>query len=201
MNILIAGDLHFNKTQFQWLSDQKNAYDCLCITGDSLNSESDDFKQQSVWITKWLKNIDKYLVICSGNHDLDEFAECDWLMHINDKNICSDNQIKTFEGVRFGSIPYVGADLSCFSDCDVIVTHVPPIKSATSQSIAGGGLKDWGDKELYYALKERVISPRYILCGHVENPSANRDRIFGIEIINPGAHHDTLIPNHKIIVI
>jgi len=107
MNLLIAGDLHFNKTQFQWLSDQKGTYDCLCLTGDFLNGESDDLIHQSEWVSKWLKEIDKTLVICSGNHDLDEFAECNWLTQINSKKICRDNQIKTFNEIRFGSVPYI----------------------------------------------------------------------------------------------
>lgn len=110
MNILIAGDLHFNKTQLQWFSDQKEYYYCLCLTGDLLDGNSYDFTQQSEWVSKWLKELDKYLAI-------------------------------------------------------------------------------------------RVISPRYILCGHVENPSANRDCIFGVEIVNPGAQHNALVPNHKIIKI
>jgi len=201
MNILIAGDLHFNLTQFHWLADQKESYDCLCLTGDLLNGDSDDFMHQSVWVSKWLKEFNKYLVICSGNHDLDEFDECNWLTHIYSKKICRDNQIKIFKGITFGSVPYIGADLSNFSKCDVVLTHVPPIKTATSQSIVAGSLKDWGDEGLFYALKERVISPQYILCGHVENPSANRDSIFGVEIINPGAQHNSLIPNHKYIVV
>lgn len=201
MNILITGDLHFNKAQFKWLSDQKETYDCLCITGDLLNGESDNFIHQTEWVSKWLKEIDKNLVICSGNHDLDELAECDWLMNINSKNICRDNQVKKFNEIRFGSVPYIGADLSSYSDCDVILAHIPPMNTATSQSIAGGSKKDWGDKGLYYALKEKVISPRYILCGHVENPSANEDCIFGATIINPGAQHNALVPNHKYIVI
>lgn len=201
MNILIAGDLHFNKNQYQWLADQKEYYDCLCLTGDLLNGDSDDFTHQSEWVATWLKEFDKYLVICSGNHDLDEFAECDWLTHINSKKICRDNQIKIFNGIKFGSIPYLGADLSYFSDCDVLLNHVPPVKTGAAQSNVDGSLKDWGDEGLYYALKERVISPRYIFCGHVENPSANRDCIFGVEIINPGAQHNSSTPNHEYIAV
>lgn len=201
MNILLAGDLHFNKTQFQWLADQKEYYDCLCLTGDFLDGDSDDFTRQSEWASNWLKEFDKQIFACSGNHDLDAFMESNWLTNMKSKKICRDNQMKVINGIRFGCLPYLGANLSCFSDCDVLVTHIPPIKTATSQSIVDGKLRDWGDEELYYALKDKVIRPRYILCGHVENPVSKTDCLFGAEIINPGAQHNSSIPNHKTIVI
>ena len=201
MKILLTGDLHFNKFQFQWLVNQKDHYDCFCLAGDFLDGQSGGFKQQTEWVSNWLKELDKQVFICSGNHDLDESAECDWISNLKSHKICPDGQKKSFNGVIFGCIPYLGADLSYFNDCDVILTHVPPYKTATSQSLEAGRLKDWGDQELYHALKGQVVTPRYILCGHVENPTAKRDRKFGAEIINPGTEHNTSIPNHEIIVI
>ena len=201
MKILSAGDLHFNKTQFKWLADQKESCDCLCLMGDLLDIDSGNFKKQSEWVSDWLKRYDKQIVVCSGNHDLDWSSDCSWLTDIKSEKICRDNQIKTINEIKFGCIPYLGADLSQFHDCDVLVTHVPPLKTATSQTMLSGRLKDLGDEDLYNALKERIICPRYILCGHVEKPSANRDRIFGVEIINPGAQHKLSVPNHQIIVI
>lgn len=201
MNILVAGDLHFNKTHFKWLADQKESYDCLCLTGDFLDGDSDYFTQQSEWVSGWLNEFDKPLFVCSGNHDLDESAVCGWLTSLKNRKICVDNQIRDFNGIRFGCVPYLGADLSYFRDCEVILSHVPPKKTATSQSLDAGRQRDWGDEGLYRALKERVITPRYILCGHVENPSANTDNIFGVEIINPGSQHNSSIPENKFIVI
>ena len=147
------------------------------------------------------KNSDGPVFVCSGNHDLDEFAECDWLTSMKSKKVCVDGQIISFCGIKFGCVPYLGADLSYFSGCNVILSHVPPIKTTTSQSIIAGILRDCGDEGLFNALKERVISPQYILCGHVKNPSANRDCLFGVEIINPGAQHNSFAPKHKIILI
>ena len=201
MNILVAGDLHFNKPQFRWLEEQKENYDCLCLTGDFYNDHSGGFEQQIEWVSNWMKELDKQIFICSGNHDLDEFAECDWLKNIKSSKICGDNQTKLFNGIKFGCIPYLGATLSFFCDCDILLAHVPPLKTATSQSIVNRMRKDWGDEELYYALKKRLLRPRYVLCGHVENPVAKRDCLFGVEIINPGAQHNSSIPGHEIIVI
>ena len=201
IRILVAGDLHFNKVQFQWLEEQKENFECFCLTGDFLGDHSGIFEEQTVWVSNWLKKLDKHVFICSGNHDLDEFAECRWLSNMKNPKICRDNQKKLFNGIKFGCIPYLGGDLSAFHDCDVLLSHVPPIKTATSRSMVSGKPKDWGDKELYYALQGRVVTPHYILCGHVENPSANRDCLFGVEIINPGGEHGSSIPGHARIVI
>jgi len=199
VNILLSGDLHFNKDQFRWLKDQKNKYDCLCLTGDFLDGDSGDYKQQSEWVSDWLNDFGIQIFICSGNHDLDELSECEWLENVENKRICRDNQTKLFKGIKFGCMPYLGADLSRFCDCDVLLTHVPPAKTATSQSVVAGRTTDWGDEELYHVLKEGIISPRYILCGHVENPLVNRDWVCETEIINPGAEHESSVPNHEII--
>ena len=201
MKILLAGDLHFNKSQFQWLEDQRDVFDCFCLAGDFLDGQSGGFKQQTEWVSNWMVHLDKQVFICSGNHDLDEFVECEWISELKSPKICTDGQKKTFEGITFGCIPYLGADLSDFHDCDVLLTHVPPYKTVTSQSMDAGRLKDWGDQELYNALKGQIITPRYILCGHVENPIAEKDCKFGVEIINPGAEHHSSIPNHEIIAI
>ena len=201
MKILLAGDLHFNKSQFEWLECQKDNYHCFCLAGDFLDGKSGEFEMQTAWVSDWLKRLDKQLFICSGNHDYDEFVECDWIRNLRSTKICSDNQKKLFNGIRFGCMPYFGAELSYFHDCDVIITHVPPLKTATAQSMDSGRLKDWGDRELYYALRERVITPRFILCGHVENPIAKRDCKFEAEIINPGAEHDSVTPCHEIVFI
>lgn len=201
MKILVTGDLHGNKSQFLWIEGQMDQFDCLCLTGDFLDTRSGDFEQQAEWVVTWMQRLDKQLFICSGNHDLDENAECDWLIRIRSSKICVDNQAKVFNGIKFGCMPYLGADLSYFYNCDVLLTHVPPKNTATSKSTVNGQLLDWGDKNLYSALKHRIISPQYLLCGHVENPSARRDRLGCAEIINPGAHHNVSVPCHEILVI
>jgi len=79
MIILLAGDLHYNMQQFQWLEEQKGKYDCLCLTGDFISQQSDDFSRQVAWISGWMKGLDKQIFVCSGNHDCDDLAESDWL--------------------------------------------------------------------------------------------------------------------------
>lgn len=201
MKVLVAGDLHFMKSQFQWIESQKHTYDCLCLTGDLLDLRLNGFEEQTKWVTNWIKTFDKQIFICSGNHDLDDFGECEWLNSIKNSKLSTDNQIRVFKGIKFGCIPYLGGNLSDFYDCDILLTHVPPYKTATSIVIEGKDHRDLGDQEIYDALSEGIIKPRYIFCGHVENPVAKKDHIFGVDVVNPGSERNDPIPNHEIITI
>ena len=191
--------LHFIKSQFQWIEKQKKQFDCLCLTGDLLSLNTDDLEEQTNWITLWIKSLDKQVFICSGNHDLDDFGECDWINNIQSKKICIDNQVQVFKGIKFGCIPYLGANLSDFYDCDILLNHVPPYKTKTSTQKTTG--KEWGDPEIYDAIKNEIIRPHYLLCGHVHNPINKKDQIYNVKIINPGTQPEGLIPSHKIISI
>ena len=199
MKLLVTGDLHFNKQQFKWIETHQNDYDCLCLTGDFLDSARDDFYEQVKWVTSWLKNLNRQIFICSGNHDLDDYGECQWLEDLNGGNICTDGHIKIFNGLKFGCIPYLGADLQIFSDCDILLSHVPPANTGTS--IDAENKKDWGDKEMHEALKDGVIRSRYLFCGHVENPEAKKAQVHNTEIINPGSQHHEFIPTHDEIIL
>ena len=199
MKILITGDLHFTKSQFKWIEEHKNQYDCLCLTGDFIDARLNRFDEQIKWISSWIKTLNKQIFICSGNHDLDDFGECEWLNDIKGPKVCIDNQVWIYRGIKFGCIPYLGANLSDFYDCDILLNHIPPFKTMTS--IDAKTEKDWGDKEIYEALQQGSIRPHYFFCGHVENPIEKRDKILGTEIINPGSKHNISIPQHKIVSI
>ena len=184
MKIWITGDLHFNTTWFKYLLKQQNNYDILCLTGDLLDLTAGNFSEQSKWIANFLTNFSKPIFICSGNHDLDKNMEFNWLSGIGD-NITLDNRIKTIEGVKFGVMPYLGADISRFYDCDILLHHIPPANTKTAKNRSKGS-KDFGDDELYQVLKHKIITPKYLLCGHVEQPLNQTDQINKTTIINPG---------------
>ena len=119
MKILVVGDLHFIKPQFMWIEKQKEQFDCLCLTGDLLDERLSGFDEQIEWVSKWIKALDKQIFICSGNHDLDDFGECEWIDALKSTKVSTDNQIQIFQGVKFGCIPYLGANLSNFFDCEI----------------------------------------------------------------------------------
>jgi Icc-related predicted phosphoesterase len=60
---------------------------------------------------------------------------------------------------------------------------------------------DWGNSKLYQALKNKIISPDYVLCGHVHHPNKTSSRINKTVIFNPGADFTKKIPKHRILVL
>lgn len=193
MKILHTSDIHFNKSWFEWISDQQDNYDIFCITGDFL----DDTKHESLieqidWVTNWMKKFKKPLFVCSGNHDIEELENEEWLNKI--PNIYSDNSKKTINGIKFGCIPYIAPEFFDFDDCDVILYHVPPAKTKTA--LKSKNNEDWGDRELLRALKTHIISPKFLLCGHVHNPLKDNDKILNTKIFNPASNTTKEIPNY-----
>ena len=73
MRILAVADLHYNLPQFDWLVSVANRYDLLIIAGDLLDGGSFvTASAQMVVVLKYLERLRAIapLVICSGNHDL-----------------------------------------------------------------------------------------------------------------------------------
>ena len=198
MKILHCSDLHFNKNWFKWLTQQQNDIDIFCISGDLLDSSKDEtLLEQIDWLKDWIKQFQKTLFICSGNHDIEEFDNEDWLNKINTSNYYPDNVIKTIKNIKFGCYPYLGADgYYEFDECDILITHVPPAKTDTSTD---KNKSDWGDKELYNAIKNKIINPKIILCGHMHKPIQNICILNTSTIYNPGVGKNNLIPNHYIL--
>ena len=194
MQIWLTGDLHFNKEQFEYLYHNQSGYDLLCLSGDLLDGAVDDYEAQTRWVADFLRGFSKPLLIASGNHDLDELGECDWLHELKSPNIYVDEQKPVFNGIRFGIVPHIAPEYARFADCDILLTHVPPQNTDTSSQQQGELRQDWGDFELYDLLTSRVLSPRYVLCGHVENPISLSDKIATTTIINPGTAHNKASP-------
>ena len=190
--------------------------------------DDDTVFEQQQFVIQWLEAMIKPVFVCSGNHDvinseesdlnfnLDDFdsgiddtdnwevneepvsaERCMWLNNFNNKNIYADNSIITIEGVTFGVVPYnYSGDMSQFKQCDILVHHEPPAK--TNTAIQNGS--DWGSEELYQALKTHVISPRFVLSGHVHHPNNKISTINRTTIYNPGADFSQNIPKHKVLL-
>lgn len=195
MKILHTTDLHFNKNWFYWLEKEQNNFDVFCITGDFLdNSKKESLSEQIKWITKWMENFKKPLFICSGNHDIEDLDNENWLSDIT--NVYSDNNTKIINGIKFGCIPYIAPEFSDFDDCKIILNHVPPAKTKTA--IHKKIDDDWGDEELRRILQKKIINPFAVLCGHMHYPRETIDKINDSIIYNPGVSKKD-IPNYHII--
>lgn len=200
MKILHCSDLHFNKQWFAWIKLQESKYDVFCISGDFLEDDKEEsLSEQIQWVSSWIHKFKKPLFTCSGNHDIEEFDNEEWLSKIDTSNYYTDNMTKVIDGIKFGCYPYIGAEgYFEYDDCDVLITHVPPAKTDTSMDKNGN---DWGDLELQRAIKNNVISSKIILCGHMHNPEKKIAKIKNTKIYNPGVNKKNDIPNHNIIEI
>ncbi len=183
MKILVAGDLHFDKKKFHNLLTMLPDCDVLCLTGDYLDDRLGHREEQVEWVCRWISRINIPIVMCSGNHDLDDLAESQWIDNLACSSVITDNHLWRHAGITFGAVPYIGAQYEKYKNCDVLVTHLPP--SHTGTSIENGA--DFGDDELYFSIICHKIAPKYVLCGHVEHPDQETDEIENVKIINVGS--------------
>jgi len=200
MKILHTTDLHFNKKWFHWIAGLQDDFDVFCISGDFLESSKNETLEEEIeWITAWIKEFDKPLFVCSGNHDIEELDNEEWLNKIDTSNYYADNAIKSIDDFKFGCYPYIGADgYFEFDKCDILITHVPPTNTNTSTNKNN---YDWGDRELYSAIKNKIITPKIVLCGHMHKPLKTIDKLDNTTIYNPGVNKCSDVPNHHIIEI
>lgn len=180
LKIFHASDLHFNKSYFEYILSSQNKFDIFCFSGDLLDGFNPLTHQKEQTIA-WLKSFKKPVFVCSGNHDM----PAKWL---NDTSgIYADGSIKTINGLKFGCAPYMCDDLLEFSDCEILLTHVPPANTKTSIDKNG---KDYGDNTLYWIIKNNLLKPKIVLCGHIHDPKAHIDILNGVKIYN-SASNDT----------
>ncbi|RKV91614.1 MAG: metallophosphoesterase [Campylobacter sp.] len=195
MKILHATDLHFNQRWFKFIKDIESNFDVVCITGDFIDAfDEDGIAPQILYTSKWLANFTKPVFVCSGNHDVGLSYEQEWLNDI--PNIYADNAVKEIDGVKFGCAPYLRPNYEKFTQCDVLLSHVPPAYTKASVGASGD---DYGSEKLYNAISKRVIAPKILLCGHIHNPIKNICRLKHTTIYNPGC--DKNLKEPKIIVV
>ena len=198
MKILHVSDLHYNITHFDWVASQQGNFDIICITGDFLDEKSGDEKKQIAWITDWIKSIKTPLFVCSGNHDINVEGAENWLNEIDRNNYYCDGMTVTMQGVKIASVPYANYDGFDDFDCDVLLNHLPPSNTKTAMTRDG---EDWGDRQLYRALKYKLIRPKIILSGHIHRPESHVDELYGVNIYNAASSSKVLETKFHIIDI
>ena len=78
MRCLVVADLHYALPQFDWVLNIASRFDVVIIAGDALDIASVvDFRAQIVVVRKYLERLagKTRVILCSGNHDLDERDE------------------------------------------------------------------------------------------------------------------------------
>ncbi len=231
MKILHITDLHSYKPFYQWVAEQAHHYDAICITGDLIAgaghyAANESVEQQIAFIKQWSSTITTPLFLCSGNHDLDvedelnfdpnDFSSAiddedgyhqsdaidvapssNWLLNCKSHNVFTDGDIQTINHITIGVAAYQTEQLSRYAQCDILLHHEPPANTKTAIQ----DNTDWGSECLFEALNNKVISPQYVLCGHVHKPLKNLDNIHNTVIYNPGASFIAQEPKHNIITL
>lgn len=198
MHLLHVTDLHFHRPWFQWVARCANDFDAIVISGDVLDLYHPTPQDAQIeWVSGWAGTVEVPLVICSGNHDLDQPGRCAWLPKLSAacSQVVTDRQILrrdcwTVEAVPFGKLPRRGGENH------VVVTHRAPAGASTARLRHGN--VDCGDPQLSRHLASATEAPWLILSGDVHEPRRWWARAQSLWSFNPGGFPEAHpgVPNH-----
>jgi Icc-related predicted phosphoesterase len=182
MRCLVVADLHYSLPQFDWLLAAAPQFDLVIFAGDALDIASIvDFRAQIVVVKKYLSLLASRtrVVLCSGNHDLDERNPqgekiSRWVSEVREFGIACDGDSLTIGDTLFTMCPWWDGPLVKqrldiqLRDAAanrhgrwIWVHHAPPANSPTSW----GGRRFFGDIELVQWIERH--QPSMVLSGHV----------------------------------
>jgi len=95
--ILAVSDLHRNKKQMDWVSEQ--SFDLLLLGGDLL-----DHGEGRIDVSDWIRAIDRPVAIASGNHDVMKEGP-DWLYDLRGPGRVID-EIGCLQGFPICALPW-----------------------------------------------------------------------------------------------
>ena len=182
MRCLVIADLHYSLPQFDWLLAAAPEFDVVIFAGDALDIGSFvDFRAQILVVKKYLSLLSGVtrVILCSGNHDLDERSGegekiARWIGDVRELGIACDGDSLTIGGTRFTVCPWWDGPLvksrieTQLRDAAlkrterwIWVHHAPPANSPTSW----GGKRFFGDVELVQWIAQ--YQPTMVISGHV----------------------------------
>jgi Icc-related predicted phosphoesterase len=182
MRCLVVADLHYSLPQFDWLLAAAPGFDLVIFAGDALDVGSFvDFRAQIVVVKKYLSLLSGItkVILCSGNHDLDErSAEGEKIARLigdaRELGIACDGDSLTIGDTLFTVCPWwdgplvkqrleeqLREDSTKRSGRWIWVHHAPPANSPTSW----GGKRFFGDPDLVQWIA--TYQPSMVISGHV----------------------------------
>ncbi|MBR0812302.1 metallophosphoesterase [Bradyrhizobium diazoefficiens] len=206
MRCLVVADLHYSLPQLDWLVSAAPQFDLVIFAGDALDIGSMvDFRAQIVVVKKYLALLagKSRVILCSGNHDLDE-RNTDgekisrWISEVRELGIACDGDSLTIGDTMFTVCPWWDGPLvkqrivAQLADAAIgrprrwiWAHHAPPADSPTSW----GGKRFFGDVELMQWIVQH--QPSMVISGHVhQSPFITGgswfDRLGGSWIFNTG---------------
>lgn len=114
MRCLVVADLHYSLPQFDWLLSAAPRFDLVIFAGDALDVGSlVDFRAQIVVVKKYLALLSGMtrVIVCSGNHDLDERGPegekiSGWIGDVRELGIARDGDSLTVGDTLFTVCPW-----------------------------------------------------------------------------------------------
>jgi Icc-related predicted phosphoesterase len=199
MTILHVTDFHFNQRWFDWLLDRSPPHDLLVMSGDLLDlAGATPHRRQIAWVSDWLNDYPRPMLVCSGNHDLEwddrteRWMPAYWLRDIENPRVWTDGQRVAWNGISILSIGCTTRPKG--GEADLWVVHAPPTRTLVSARAEGG---DGGDPDLVAAVRRHA--PQLVFSGHVHDPVHWRERIGPTLLLNPGRAADADFPNHILV--
>lgn len=184
LKILHCTDLHYSDDAISWINNNNENFDVICLTGDFLDDRENSISidQQINFYKIWFSSFHQPILVCSGNHDYCNDS-LSWLEKKSD--FLGDGTITNINGIKFGCIKYDSEHFEAYNDCDVILYHVPP--KGSSCAIQNG--EDFGCSNIRQALRQKSISPQYLLTGHVHRPKKHAIKLGTVIVSNAGGVH------------
>jgi Icc-related predicted phosphoesterase len=182
MRCLVVADLHYTLPQFDWLVAAAPHFDLVIFAGDALDLGSIvDFRAQIVVVKTYLALLaaKTRVIICSGNHDLDDRSPegekiARWIGDVRALGIACDGDTLVIGDTAFTICPWwdgplVKASIARQLSRDaahhplrwIWVHHAPPANSPVSW----GGKRFFGDAELTGWIVR--YQPAMVISGHV----------------------------------
>jgi Icc-related predicted phosphoesterase len=182
MRCLVVADLHYSLPQFDWLLAAAGEFDLVIFAGDALDVGSFvDFRAQIVVVKKYLSLLSGVtkVILCSGNHDLDERNPegekiARWIGDVREFGIACDGDSFALGDTFFTVCPWWDGPLvkqrleeQLRKDSGkrlqrwIWVHHAPPANSPTSW----GGKRFFGDVDLVQWIAR--YQPSMVISGHV----------------------------------
>jgi Icc-related predicted phosphoesterase len=114
MRCLVVADLHYSLPQFDWLLSAAPHFDLVIFAGDALDVGSFvDFRAQIVVVRKYLTLLSGItrVILCSGNHDLDERSPegekiSRWIGEVRELGVACDGDSLTIGDTLFTVCPW-----------------------------------------------------------------------------------------------
>ncbi|MBB4393176.1 metallophosphoesterase [Bradyrhizobium sp. ERR14] len=190
MRCLVVADLHYSLPQFDWLVSAAPQFDLVIFAGDALDIGSTvDFRAQIVVVKRYLALLaaKTRVILCSGNHDLDErSAEGEkisrWISDVRELGIACDGDSFTIGDTLLTVCPWwdgpqikqliatqLGDAAALRPRRWIWAHHAPPADSP----ISWGGKRFFGDVELAQWITQ--YQPSMVISGHVHQSPFIKD--------------------------